>query len=785
MLNDAFSYWFNNYRLSFGYNSHGKGSDREVIFENAQYHNTIIQPVEEVIVGQHQNRRTYYNFKERELKHTHIDWFLIFKNKAVHTYIFEEKYREFGLEDISKALFDVGKYKGADGIEGGQKLSTDEQKQYVLQDARLLSLLSTAEDGNLFGAMQYIADLLELKLPEVCHSQVSKYWTVIYKKAGYEPPALVDKINPETGITEKVAKHYYYKTITAIPTRGKNKGKPIIKVTKPYTGGRVLEPTPGFYKDVIGLDQESQYPTLSILSNTGFETMCCEHEECSRDPECQMVDTGDPEIDNAGYYICKLQGPSIYKQKLLVYRAARIEAKEKGERVKDLALKIIINGAYGVYGYKRFPFGDTRVASVITALGRKMHKAMEDLAKSERYKFNVIGGDTDSILITYPHEDGSNPIDSFCKEFKHRYGITIKPSKKVWSKMLITKKKHYIYWERGNEANPIIKGMEAAKNNMPKLTNIIFEQFVKNIGADRDFITDLHKAWTEEYPYCKKHRPELLLIEVSVGRNPENYTTNIIQKKLAPHQGKKKDETIHYYEIGSKNEIEYGLDAYLNPQYIDDEIYRQKYFVSPFKAILEQLGYDAEEVFSTPITSHSPEPDVSLEEEEEDLESVAQTSNIRTDRVWAMPNSRPFKIPAIAKLIEEECVGIPEDKIVDLFPYQATRDAFTYMKSLQDSSVKVYLVDPPYSHNLARELYKDHGKEHGVPMVSWESPKKYWTAFRKEMARTLEPGGKVITLAWNTQGTGKTNGFEITRILMVAHGGGRNDTIVTVDRKLK
>jgi hypothetical protein len=33
--------------------------------------------------------------------------------------------------------------------------------------------------------------------------------------------------------------------------------------------------------------------------------------------------------------------------------------------------------------------------------------------------------------------------------------------------------------------------------------------------------------------------------------------------------------------------------------------------------------------------------------------------------------------------------------------------------------------------------------------------------------------------------TGKGLGFEITRILQVAHGGNRNDTIVTVDRKMK
>ena len=598
MLNEAFAYWFDNYRMSFGFNSLGKGSDREVIFENAKHYNTIIQPVEEVTYGNHDNdqRTYYYKFKERELKHTHIDWYRIFRNKAVHTYIFEQKYRSFSLGAISKALFDVGKYKEADGLEATDKLSAEEQKQYVLQDSRLLSLLTVSESGNLFGAMQYIADLLELPLSRVCHSQVAHYWTVIYQKEGYEPPALVEKENPETGEVEKVGRHYYYKTKTIVPKTGKNKGKPRVKVVS-YTGGRVLEPKPGFYTDVLGLDQESQYPSVSILTNVGFETMCCEHEECKQDPGCQIRDTGDPGVDNASYYICKLKGDSVYKQKLLVFRKARVDAKERKERVKDLALKIIINGAYGVYGFKQFPFADTRVAETITAYGRKMHKAMEDLAKSEHYRFNVIGGDTDSILVNWPFSKDDGDLAEFCQDFETRYKIKIKPSK-MWTKMLITKKKHYIHWELGKENEPTIKGMEAAKNNMPKLTNIIFDQFVKNIGANRDFIIDLRKAWTDEYPYCKKYRPDLLLIEDGISKNPEEYTTNTIRKRLAIHQGKKKDETIHYYAISEDAEKDHGLGAYQDPQYIDDEIYRQKYFISPFKAILKQLGCNAEEVFS-------------------------------------------------------------------------------------------------------------------------------------------------------------------------------------------
>ena len=808
MLNDAFSYWFDNYRLSFGFNSLGKDSDRDVIYENAQFYNTIIQPVEEVAVGQYNNRRTYYKFKERELKHTHIDVQRIFKNKAVHTYIFEQKYRTFGLEAISQALYGVGKYKGVDGLEAGTQLSTNEQKQYVLQDSRLLSLLTMAEDGNLFGAMQYIADLLELSLQKVCHSQVSQYWTVLYQKSGHTPPPLVEKINPEKNILEMVGQNYYYKTKTVVATRGKNKGQEKIKVIS-YSGGRVLEPTPGFYRDIIGLDQESQYPSISIMSNVGFETLCCEHEECRLDPACQIKDTEDPEIDSAGYYVCKKQGDSVYKQKLMVFRKARIEAKEKGERVKDLALKIIINGAYGVYGYKKFAFADTRVAEIITAYGRKMHRAMERMARAPLYDFNIIGGDTDSILIEYPKDKpdgtatGQEMIEMFCDHFKHHHGITVKPSKKIWSKMLITKKKHYIYWELGNENNPTVKGMEAAKNNMPKLTNIIFDQFIKNIGADRDFITDLRKAWTVEYPYCKRNKPELLVIEVKLGVNPEDYKGDTLNKRLALHQSKVKDETVKHYEIVDGAEKEHGPQAYLDPQYIDDEKYRQKYFISPFKAMLKELGYDAEEVFAATNTNLSesgrvPKQKIPLPVTQAITSSSkkirarqtiphskksTEKQDIIFERVWAMPSKRTFQIPPIAQLIEEECAGIPQDEIVDLFPYDVKVDAYELLKSFPTASKSVMLVDPPYTMRQFRDL--KYSLPNGIKPITWESSKEWWTEFRKEMARVLKPGGKCITCAWNTQGTGKGLGFEVTRILQVPHGGNRNDTIVTVDVKTK
>lgn len=49
----------------------------------------------------------------------------------------------------------------------------------------------------------------------------------------------------------------------------------------------------------------------------------------------------------------------------------------------------------------------------------------------------------------------------------------------------------------------------------------------------------------------------------------------------------------------------------------------------------------------------------------------------------------------------------------------------------------------------------------------------------------MKVGGKVISFGWNSGGIGMKYGFEIERILLVAHGGWHNDTICTIERKIR
>ena len=58
------------------------------------------------------------------------------------------------------------------------------------------------------------------------------------------------------------------------------------------------------------------------------------------------------------------------------------------------------------------------------------------------------------------------------------------------------------------------------------------------------------------------------------------------------------------------------------------------------------------------------------------------------------------------------------------------------------------------------------------------------TALKPGPVRIVKPNGKVICFGWNSNGVGKTRGFDMEKILLIAHGSRRNDTIVTVETKL-
>ncbi len=161
-------------------------------------------------------------------------------------------------------------------------------------------------------------------------------------------------------------------------------------------------------------------------------------------------------------------------------------------------------------------------------------------------------------------------------------------------------------------------------------------------------------------------------------------------------------------------------------------------------------------------------------------------------REWAMPNSKTFEIPQINQLIKKYASGLiidpfaNESKIASITNDIDSRyktdyhlDALEFLKLFDNKSIDTVLYDPPYSPRQVAECYKNLGLT--VNMQTTQA--SYWSKQKQEIARIVKKGGYVITCSWNSGGIGKKYGFEIEEILLVAHGGWHNDTIVVVERK--
>lgn len=168
---------------------------------------------------------------------------------------------------------------------------------------------------------------------------------------------------------------------------------------------------------------------------------------------------------------------------------------------------------------------------------------------------------------------------------------------------------------------------------------------------------------------------------------------------------------------------------------------------------------------------------------------------IKFSRAWAMPDKDTFRIKPIKSLLD--CyVGNGKDWI-DPFagnnsPAEITNDidlltkatyhchAATFLSDFKcPGEFKGAIFDPPYSLRQVKECYDRLGLD-----MSFEDSKGFPTNIKDKLSYLIRPGGLAICCGWDSNGFGKQRGFELIEILLVAHGGRHNDTIITVESKI-
>lgn len=168
---------------------------------------------------------------------------------------------------------------------------------------------------------------------------------------------------------------------------------------------------------------------------------------------------------------------------------------------------------------------------------------------------------------------------------------------------------------------------------------------------------------------------------------------------------------------------------------------------------------------------------------------------MKIERIWAMPNKWTFTIKPIKELVEryvgngkgwiDPLAGknSPAEFTNDINPDMPTKYhllAVDFIKKMRGIYEGV-LFDPPYSPRQISECYKYLNRK--VSQIDTSS--HFWSVIKDIATPKIKMGGYAISFGWNSNGFGKNRGFEIVEILLVPHGGFHNDTIITVEKKIK
>ena len=162
-----------------------------------------------------------------------------------------------------------------------------------------------------------------------------------------------------------------------------------------------------------------------------------------------------------------------------------------------------------------------------------------------------------------------------------------------------------------------------------------------------------------------------------------------------------------------------------------------------------------------------------------------------------MPNKDTFNIPEIGNIVKRYL----RDSRVSVDPFARNKKWATYTNDLNPKTSAEYhmdvldfllllverevqadlvIFDPPYSPTQLKRAYEDIGRTMNG-QDAWRT--SGWGKEKDVIDNLLTIGGIVICLGWDSSGMGVKRGYEFVEGLMCYHGGGRNDTIVTIERK--
>ena len=348
----------------------------------------------------------------------------------------------------------------------------------------------------------------------------------------------------------------------------------------------------------------SLYPSIIKEYNLSYETVLCPH----KDDEDNLV-KGTP------YHICT-QKMGIFAYVVGFFRDIRVKYFKPKSGDKNLtekqrsyyqtiqqALKVFINGSYGVFGSQNFPLFCLPVAESTTGIGQ--YSIKQTIKKAEELGVKVLYGDTDSVFLSNPSKDQMKEISDWSKK---ELDLDLEEEKTYQFLALSDRKKNYIGIYKDSKYTDI-KGLVAKKKNTPDFIKKVFSQLIeilKNITNDEQFskarskIIEIVKTNLRKIGKPNTFTLEDYAINIGLQKKIKNYTKNIPQhvraaKELRDVTGREfqKGETIRF--IKSKGQSGAKAIELANLQDIDTKKYKEL-LTSALEQVFDALGITFEEI---------------------------------------------------------------------------------------------------------------------------------------------------------------------------------------------
>ncbi len=436
-------------------------------------------------------------------KGVHIDLFNFFFNRSISGYAFGGAYESASLNAISAALLGRKKYEHEEEI---YEMEYDILTWYNLKDSILTLELTLFNNSLVWNLIILLCRITKLPIHEMVRRQISTWIQSIF-------------------YFEHRRKEYL------IPRRSEiselKKGGALMSKfdDEKFLGAYVVPPVPGIHYNVVVMDFASLYPSIIKESNLSYETVLCPHE-----------DDKNNFVKGTPYHICTHK-MGIFAYVVGFFRDIRVKffkpkSSDKNTSPKQRsyyqtiqqALKVFINGSYGVFGSQNFPLFCLPVAESTTGIGQ--YSIKQTIKKAEELGVEVLYGDTDSVFLANPTKHQMKEISEWSKK---ELDLDLEEEKTYQFLALSQRKKNYVGIYKDTKYIDI-KGLVAKKKNTPDFIKKVFNEILdilKNVTNDQEF----KKARKRIIEIIKDNRNK---IGKPDAFNLEDYTINIsIQKDIS------------------------------------------------------------------------------------------------------------------------------------------------------------------------------------------------------------------------------------------------------------